>query len=349
MPAYNGILIRDSQSDTGTVPSPGYPYLSPDVICVQQNTYSNPAVQFGSATSYASDPNLPMISGQNNNFYVRGKNLGAVSQGGNMYLYWSQASLLLTPNLWFNQPLTALINNQYQQYVALPAVAANQVTVGANPFNWTPPPISANDHFCLVAAVNTVPPYTWPPAQAPSFNSYNDFVMWVRTNQNICWRNLTLVTNPDQPEWDRLDSFSNPGNAPAPLLVSAQCVNVPVGTSVQLLCSALGINTTLATTSPNQTIYSQGVTCPAGFNGLIETVANLPRGTSAWPSGAAILTTAYVGMAQPAPAAQFAHHFGSDEQHPSVIGAKALVRTLSNAAQAGVLVEVGNTSTTYIV
>lgn len=347
MPQYTGILVRDSQQDTGVVPSPGYPYTSPDIMCVQQQTYADPGAQFGSASSYNSNPNLPMINGQNNNFYVRGKNLGSIVQGGNMYVYWSKASLVMTPSLWFNQPLTSLINNRFQPYVALPSVAAGQVSVAATPFSWTPPSISPNDHYCLVGAVNTVSPYNWPPAQAPVFSSYDEFVLWVRNNQNICWRNLSLITNPNQPQWDRIDSFGNPYSQPAPVLFSAQCQNVPVGTSITLLCAALGVNVTQVTTIPNQTVYSQGATVPPGFNGLVETSARLPSGTTSWPAGAAILTTAYVGMSTASPAAHLAHDFGADNQHPSVLAAKELVRKTSNTANAGVLVQVGNCSTAY--
>lgn len=347
MTAYTGILVRDSQQDTGIVPSPGYPYTSPDVICVQQNTYQNPMAQFGTTTSYGSDPNLPLVNGQNNNFYMRGLNMGATSQGGAAYLYWSKASLLLTPNLWFNQPLTALLNHQPQNSVALPAVAANQVTVGAIPFNWTPPSISGNDHFCLIGAVNTVAPYVWPPAQAPSFASFDAFVLWVRNNQNICWRNLSLISNPNVPEWDRLDSFANPWSTSTAMLVQAQCVNVPVGTTVQLLCSALSINTTQTLTSSNQTVYSNGATCPAGFNGLIETVANLPNGVTTWPSGALITTTVFVARPPTSPAAHLAHNFGADAAHPSIIETQTLHKKVSNSANDGVLIAVGNTSTGY--
>lgn len=342
---YTGLLVRDSLQDQGIVPSPGYPYTSPDIICVQQNTYANPAAVFGTTQSYASDPNQAVVAQQNNNFYVRARNLGTAAQGGAMYVYWSKASLLLTPNLWFNQPMTALLNKQPQNYVMLPSVPAGQIAVGAIPFNWTPPTISSNDHFCLIGAVNTVPPYNWPPAQAPTFSSSDQFVLWVRNNQNICWRNLSLVTNPSAPQWDRLDSFANPWPTPMPMLVGVQCQNIPVGTTVQILCTALGINTAVVTTTPNQTIYSSGVTCPSGFNGQVETMARLQSGS--WPTGAMLTTTVYVGMQASSPAAHLAHRFGEFEQHPSVVATKQLVRKATGASVNGVLVAIGNTATAY--
>lgn len=345
MPNYTDILVRDSLQDVGVIPSPGYPYTSPDIICTQQNTYSNPGAQFGTTTSYNGDPNLSVINGQNNNFYVRGKNLGTANVGGNMYVYWSKASLLLTPNLWFNQPMTTL-NSQSQNYVALPSVGANQISVGATPFNWTPPSISPNDHFCLIGAVSTGS-HPWPPTSAPTFANSDEFTMWVRNNQNICWRNLYLVTNPNQPQWDRLDSFSNPWTTTMPMMVQAACTNVPVGTTIKLICTALGINTSVVTTTTNQTVYSNGTGCPAGFNGFIETTANLPSGTTSWPSGAMITTTVFVGTSTTSPAFVLAHDFGDDEEHPHVKETRRLVQKTLNDSNGGALIAIGNTATAY--
>lgn len=342
---YLGILERDSLDDSGVVPSPGYAYHSPDLICVQQNTYSNPSAQFGTTASYASDPNLPLISGQNNNFYVRGMNLGPNSQGGEMYLYWAKASLLLVPGQWFNQPLYALQGKQPKSSVTLPAVGTKQVTVGAIPFNWTPPAISG-DHFCLVGALN-VPPYNWPPAQSPTFQTMDQFLLWVQSNQNICQRNLTLITNPNQPQWDRLDSFCNPWTGDVAMVVQARCANVPVNTTIQLLSSAVGINKTQQISDPNQTVFSQGAVCPAGFNGTVETMATLPGGMAAWPTGARITTTVYVATSSDSPIAHLANHFGGEAHHPSILETQRLFGTLTGGNGQGVLVAAGNTSTAY--
>lgn len=342
MATWNDLLIRDSQQDTGTVPSPGYPYTSPDIICTQQNTYSNPNQQFGSSESYGVDPNLAVIAQQNNYFYIRAKNLGAQAQSGQAYVYWTKASLLMTPNLWFNQPLKVNIGGNWQANNPLPSAATGAISVCQAPYAWTPPPISGNDHFCLVGAVGTSL-HAWPPAQPPSFANADAFALWVRNNQNICWRNLSLITNPAVPQWDRVDSLANPWSDDRPLLVSATCTNLPIGTNVTLKCTALGINTTQAiTNSTKQVVYGQGVTIPAGFNGYVETLAVLPNG-SRWPSGALINTTAYIGTVSRSAIAAFAHDFGEDTRHPHV--AKALA--LAGDGNDGRLVAIGNCTTTY--
>lgn len=339
MPIWNDILIRDSLQDVGITPSPGYPYYSPDIICTQQTTYPNPTQQFSGA-SYTTDPNQPLINQQNNNFYVRGKNMGTASQTGNMYVYWTKASLVMTPDIWFNQAMTSLVQGKPQNYVTLPSVAGGQISVGQTPFNWTPVPIGNNDHFCVLGAVGTNL-HPWPPAQAPSFANYDAFISWVRNSQNICWRNLTLISNPNVPEWDRVDGFFNKWNADMPMLVSAKCTNVPVNTSISLICTALGINVTQAISSPNQTVYSSGVTCPAQFSGQIETVAQLPTGTT-WPAGAQITTTVFIATLPTSAIARFAHDFRADAKHPHVMTARRL-----SGSENGQLVALGNCSTAY--
>lgn len=334
------ILIRDSLQDTGTVPSPGYPYTSPDIICTQQTQVSNPTTYF--TNNYYSDPNQPVISNQNNYIYMRGKNLGSDTSSGTVYLYWCPSSLLMLPTQWTQNVLQANIGGNWQPYNTFPTVAPNSITVTQAPFTWAPAPPPAGQHYCTIGAVST-PQNPWSTANIPPFPTWDSFVLWVRNNQNICWRNITLVVNPNPPEWDRIDLINNAFNDNIPMLAQAQCTNVPIGTTVKLLNSNLGVNTSVVTTTTNQTIYSTGVTVPAGYSGYLETYAQLPSGQT-WPPGALIQTTMFFGTQIDREVARFAHHFGPDEAHPHVLQAKALAAGRSSV---GVLVMVGNCSTGY--
>jgi hypothetical protein len=341
MSTWNDLFIRDSLQDTGTLPSNGVWYAAPDIICSQQTTYANPTQQFGTAASYATDPNQPVVAQQNNYFYVRAKNLAAQSQAGQMYVYWTKASLVMTPDLWFNQPLQVSINGRWQPNNPLVAVPQNGITVAQQPFAWTPPAIAPGDHFCLVGAVGTSL-HAWPPPQAPTFANFDAFLYWLRNNGNICLRNLTLVSNPAAPQWDRVDGLHNPWNEARPLVIAAECKNVPTGTQITLKCTALEINTTKRTSKASETVYTQGVTCDAGFSGYVETMAVLPTGTR-WPVGAQIRTIPYFGTRASSPAARFAEDFGGDARHPGV--ARAL--ELAGGAEYGVLVAAGSCATAY--
>jgi hypothetical protein len=342
MPTTNwtDILLRDSLQDTGTIPSPGYPYTSPDVICTQQTQVSNPTTYF--TGNYNSDPNQSVIVNQNNLLYMRGKNLGTQTSGGNCYLYWCPSSLLMLPTQWTQNAMQANVGGQWQPYNTLPQVAGGAISVTQVPFTWSPAPPPAGQHYCTIGAVSTQA-HPWSTSNIPTFPNWDSFVMWVRNNQNICWRNITLVDNPNPPEWDRLDLLNNGFSYDTALLIKAQCTNVPIGTTVKLINTALGINTTQVTTSTNQTIYSQGVTCPAGFSGYIETYAQLPS-PQTWPAGALITTTAYFGSTSNAAVARYAHDFGIDAAHPHVQMAKSLA---SGGANNGVLIAVGNCATGY--
>lgn len=332
---WNDILLRDSLEDIGVIPSPGYPYTSPDVICTQQQQVD--PTQF--TQNYGSDPNLPVIAKQNNFMYVRGKNLGTQPSGGTVYLYWCESSLLMLPDQWKQNAMQANVGGQWQPYNTLPQVEGSQISVTQAPFAWAPSTLPAGQHYCTIGAVST-PTHPWSTNDIPPFPTWDDFVMWVRNHQNICWRNLTLLTNPNQPEWDRLDLVSLPGTAPVPMLVKAQCTNVPIGTTVMLKNDQLGIQTSVVTDNVNQTIYSNGVTCPAGYIGYIETLAQVAQG-QIWPTGAAIETILYLGTEPNKPVAKFAHDFGTDNKHPSVVQARGLVK----GTMGGVLVAVGNCST----
>lgn len=342
---YSGILVRDNTGDTGVIPSPGRAYRSPDIICVQQATYADPAGQFGTAQSYSSDPNQTLIAGQNNNFYVRGKNLAAASLGGKMYVYWSKSSLLLVLDEWIDQPLSSYVGGRLQGFVDLPQIASSQVTVGATAFNWTPPPISSNDHFCMVGAVNDQT-HAWPPQTMPTFPTMGDFVLWVREHQNICWRNLTLVANPSIPDWDRLDSFTNKWAKDVPLFVKVVCsAQVLEHTTIQVLCQALNLNETFDG-MPGQTFFTKVVVCPANFDGFVETMARLPAGVTSWPEGAEIGTTVYVGFTYSAALAPYAEDFRHRADH-QVEEIARLVGAISGNDGQAIIVEVGNTSTGY--
>ncbi len=317
---WTDLFVRDSLQDNATTPSPGYPYVSPDLICTRQTTYPNPTRTF--TDNYGNDPNQAAIANQNNYFYTRAKNLGSATQGGTIYLYWCPTSLVMTPSQWISRPMYIVLpNGQHQNFSALPSVAATLISVQPTPFIWQAP--AASSGYCAVGICSTAN-HPWNPNSPPSLGTWQTFVMWVRNNQNICWRNLQMITNANIPEWDSTAAFVNAWNSSAPLLVSAQCSNVPVGTTVTLRCSALpGFDTTATVQNPSETVYSRGVTCPANFSGYVETIAQTPGGIP-WPSNASILTSAMLGAASSDPVAQFAVDFGADASHPHVVAAHRL-------------------------
>lgn len=326
---WTSVLLRDCLQDTGgTNPPPStYPFVSPDVICTQNQTVTPSRF----TQNYNSDPNLPIITGQNNYFYVRAKNLGSTSGAGGAYLYWCPSSLLLLPTQWAQNALQPSSN-------IFPQTAGGQIAVTDAPFYWTPSALPNGQQYSLICATSTQST-PWNTSNIPAFSEWLSFVNWVNSALNVCWRNVTIVTNLTQTAYTRLDLLDYPFSESTVMLLQVQVTNVPIGTTVTLKNNTLGINSVEVTIAQNQTIYSTGATCPAAFNGLIETTLQLPNGQN-WPTGAQITTTLYFGCdtaESPFPD----RDFKTNTDHPHVAHAKRLAAKNGQ----GTLVPVGNCTT----
>ncbi|MBF0167451.1 MAG: hypothetical protein HQL45_07435 [Alphaproteobacteria bacterium] len=322
MPTFNDLFVRDSLQDTGVVPSPGYPYTSPDIICYQQ--VADPTTTF--TNNYNTDPNIPYEIGVYNYVYVRASNLSTQPASGTMKVYVTDINFVLTPNTWINKAMTT---GGGQNFVALPQVPAPQptapsISVATTPFMWQPP--TDNKHYCAIGQVIT---QSHPNNIPASFSKWDDFVMWVRNNQNICWRNLSIVNNLPNPQWDQPIPFNNITSQQSPIMFIATCTNLPIGSTVTLKCDALSINVSNTITNVQQYVYGPGM-CPGGFAGYLETMVFLPSGK---PWSGSISTAYYVGVDSDSAASRFALDLRCHAVDPQAL-------SLGN----GNLIEAGNCS-----
>ena len=290
MPEFDGFLMRDTLQDTGTVPSPGYPYHSPDMICHSQ---VNDAETFFTG-NYSSDPNQSVQVGSAvNYFYVRAKNLSPGPLSGYFItVYRANASLFMRPSIWKNSPLKTQAGNTY---VSLDNTDSGQVAVGTDPFLLDG---IASSNFCLIGIASQ----TQTPVIPPDFSSYSAYLSWVRQNQNICGRNLRIVRDFPNRDYEQLDEFSNPETMPVPTLFQVTIHGtLPAGTKFGLVCAPLNINSTWDVgAGPVQT---DSAMTPAGFEGNVTTWATLPSGS--WPDGTWLETVVYVGVGSRSEAAQY--------------------------------------------
>lgn len=331
VPGWSSILLRNCLQDTGTIPRPATcPFMSPDIICTQ-NSQVPPSP---SPQNYNNDPNLPLIPGQNNYFYIRAENLGTTTGAGRVYLYWCPSSLLLLPEQW-TQNIIMPAFNFFDQ------TEGGKIAVTDTPFSWIPSTVPEGQQYSLICAASTATS-PWSGSTIPSFSNWLSFVNWVNNSLNVGWRNVTLVTDPTQITWTRYDLLNYPFSEPTPMLLQVQVVGVPLNTAVTLKNDDLGINTTNTTKSQSQMIYSKGATCPPNFNGYIETTVQLPDGQT-WPAGAQITTTLYFGYVPATPATILDHDFGLNADHPNVWHAKELI----GAGEQGQLIPVGNCTSLY--
>jgi hypothetical protein len=184
---YNDIYIRDNFGDQGTIPSPGNPCQSPDIIPFQNGTMTPAQL----VSTYAGpDQGKSVLTGAPNNVYFRAKNIGTATSSGSGSLYYAKASLLLLPVQWIQattasgQSAATLIDQN-----ASPTIGQQTICFGNPPFLVQGPP-AVNDHYCMIGVVNTP---THPITIPSSFQSNAAFAQWVQNNPAVGWRNISVV------------------------------------------------------------------------------------------------------------------------------------------------------------
>lgn len=291
MSVYDGLFMRDALEDNGTVPSPGFYYMSPDIICHSQ--VADPQTFF--INNYNSDPNQPVELGSAINFiYARAKNLSDSSLSGYIHVYRSSSSLFMTPGIWKNNALQTLAG---ASYLTLNNVASGQIAVGNDHFVME---AVKSNLFCMVGIAST----EINPVIPDDFSSYSDFILWVRQNQNVCVRNFSLTNNYPDRNYERLDSFSNPENKDVPAMFKVTATNLPAGTIFGIQCAPLNIDKSQNVN--DGTILTDSGMCPANFEGTVTTYATLPSGISQWPDNARLEVEVYIGLDLNTPAAIYA-------------------------------------------
>jgi hypothetical protein len=192
------LYTKDSYNDFGVEPNvtTQYPWLSEDIWVRNQadgltnQTHQNPE------HSSTNDPN------QLNYVYVRVRNKSCVATDGSetLDLHWAKASTSLNyPNNW-NGTLDLIDGNLSTLPNALAGNLISSQTIPVIPaggevileFTWNPPSPSDYSfntepgHFCLLSQIiSTTDPIT----------PYTAIGSYVTENNNVAWKNLTVVDN----------------------------------------------------------------------------------------------------------------------------------------------------------
>lgn len=181
------LYIKDSADDFGIEPNTTTPYMwTSDNIWVRNSSdngteHQNPEYSSSGVPNYVS---------------VRVINKSCVSSNGNdqLKLYWAKASTSLSyPNPWLGgvqHPITGATMGNPIGTINIPILKPGEEKVLT--FSWdVPDPINyGNDgdqwHFCLLARIES----TDDPMTVPETTDLNANV---RNNNNIAWKNLTVV------------------------------------------------------------------------------------------------------------------------------------------------------------
>ncbi|WP_326647368.1 MULTISPECIES: hypothetical protein [unclassified Streptomyces] len=235
MPQWDDLYFRHNFQDTGQYPTTGWLCESPDVIPLGADPVSDPGElisdlnwgkDFGSSTR-ASEPNF---------IYLRGQNLSASDTEGDLYLYYSPASMLLWPTDpldpkkgWARNPLTTSAGAKFLTVKA--EAGARFVTHEA--FQWIPAPIE-NDHYCLVGRIVTEKD----PNPIPELGEITDFAAYVSQHPDIAWRNVTMI-NPSAPISTELYDYSQ-GSLEHQIYFHLNADNAPDGSEIMMSCGTPG-------------------------------------------------------------------------------------------------------------
>ncbi len=184
------IYVRDNIGDTGETPHQGTLSSSPDIIAVR-SPIADPqaALGEGSGTENRKDLGDPIHAGHDYSLYVRIRNRGGTeARNVSVTVYWSEASTLVTSDLW------TLIGT-----TVAPAVPAGGILTVSPSITWPQAEIPGAGHYCFVAIIgNTMDPA---PALA-DFRTWELYRRYIRDNNNVAWRNFNVVDSEPDPVID---------------------------------------------------------------------------------------------------------------------------------------------------
>jgi serine protease len=176
------VYIRDFVGDTGD-PHAGSISASPDII-LRPAAVADPQAEFGegSGTENSNMLGFEAEAGQDNFIYVRVRNRGG-SPATNVEatVYWSPPATLVTPDLW------TLVDS-----VTIPNVPDGDILTVSDAITWPSAAIPAEGHYCFVGLVGTT---NEPPPDPAEFVDFDNFMRFIRENNNVTWRNFNVVNN----------------------------------------------------------------------------------------------------------------------------------------------------------
>lgn len=263
MGQWNDVYFRTNQNDTGTYPTNGCLSSCFDII-TRQEPLSDPSSLINS--DWNNNNSQEMNARMNNYIYVRGTNLSGKDQKGQVYLYYSQAHLLLYPNLWAQNIIKVGDTKDSFEF----SVGKDDKFVCSDDqqgcFCWKPEMIT-NDHYCLVSRAVT----SDHPADIPSVGTVTDFGKFISENRSYGWRNVSVVDK-NTADFTQSVKYSQ-GEEEADMHIILSCKGVPVGAEVAFDCPSPGTTPPIhmARTKVTQNEQDLGMIChiPKNFNGEI--------------------------------------------------------------------------------
>ena len=175
------VYIRDYVGDTGDVHA-GAISASPDVI-VRPAKLPNAAAALGPATAGDDTLGFTVMSGQPNFVYVRVWNRGGVpATDVKARIFYASAATLLTFDDW--TPVGE---------VTIPNVPPGNIMTISDPITWPASEVPPPGHYCFIALVGNDQD---PAPNGAAFLDFDYYCAYIRTNNNVTWRNIDVVVAP---------------------------------------------------------------------------------------------------------------------------------------------------------
>jgi hypothetical protein len=175
------VYLRDFVGDTGD-PHTGPVSSSPDVF-LRPTAVADPQSAFGqgSGTENSDILGAEAEAGQDNFIYVRIRNRGGAATNVTTRTFWAPPATLVTPDLW------TFIGD-----MTIPNVPSGDLLTVSDAITWAAASIPAPGHYCFVALIGTARDPVPDPA---AFLNWNNFLRFIRENNNVTWRNFNVVNN----------------------------------------------------------------------------------------------------------------------------------------------------------
>jgi hypothetical protein len=229
MANYDGILVRQNLSDTGTMPRTGGWTACPDIITAGTSPIQHPGDVLTTPASYATDPTQPVVLNAPNFVYIRGKNLGAAAQEGVARLFAAKQALFLYPQQWLQNPIKTQ-NGSETTPIAL--LDFNAIGVTLDPFVWVPSDIA--DHYCIVGFISTAG-HTFESQKPPNaVGSIDDLAAWIAKTGGTGWHNVQF-TSQGSPTFTNKTHYP-PSTTDAHMQFAITCTACPIGSQVSFSC-----------------------------------------------------------------------------------------------------------------
>lgn len=271
---YDGILVRASLEDEGTIPRTGALQESPDVSPQGKSAVGNPPSFF--KRTWGENVAQPVVAEQRNLIYVRGNNLGMEPQDGTITVYWSREGDLDDPEIWKrNQLLTTAGEGEEDMGLVQQA----DIGVGSTPFTWTPDISLVGESIVFIGVVAT----NEHPDPVPRLRSPIDFDRWISREGGIGAFQTTIERPPEPVATVKTSGQYDLGNTAGVVSFYLRATNFPAGSTVSFKAAELDANgnpielkPTKIQTSPS--VHIVDATVPANFKTELTFELILPEG-----------------------------------------------------------------------